>query len=96
MTLNTGRLATIYHSTSEYGSDRWSAPTNTWIADEEVLRGVAWIPCQDCGATGHFPVPWRSPQYHTDGMNIGPHHEPEPGDDFCIRCKGTGLVPCMV
>lgn len=51
-------LAISCYSAVEYEeTDRWNAPSAIWVSEEDVLRGVAWTPCADCGGTGFFPVP---------------------------------------
>lgn len=80
--------ALVYFVATDYvGSDRWNSPSAIWLHEDDVMRGVAWTPCLDCGGTGHYPVPWRGPGAALEDFDIG--------DDFCVRCKGQGLGPVM-
>ncbi len=73
--------AEVYRSGVDYArTSCWNTPAALWVTEDDVTNGWAWMQCQECMGTGHFPMPLADP----------------PLADFCVRCKGTGLVGVSV
>lgn len=67
--------AEVYSAGRDYErTSCWDTPSALWVSLEDTERGAAWMQCQDCMGTGHYPMP-----------------DPDL-EDFCVRCKGTGLI----
>lgn len=85
------RRAEVYRANRDYArTGIWSTPAAVVPSDEDHLTGIHWMTHQDCGGTGRFPVPWNpavEPWYRLSGKLVP--------SDFCVECKGTGLVPVM-
>jgi hypothetical protein len=53
-----GQVAEVYCGPREYArTNCWDTPGVVRLRPEDHLDGIHWRACEDCGGTGHFPVP---------------------------------------